>query len=73
MDTQNLDHMVERCPADARRKLGLLLEHGSSRPATREVPDPYYGGPDGFEHVLDLVEPACDALVVQLAKSLRPA
>jgi protein-tyrosine phosphatase len=29
----------------------------------REVPDPYYGGPDGFEHVLDLVEEASEGLI----------
>jgi protein-tyrosine phosphatase len=29
----------------------------------REVPDPYYGGPDGFEHVLDLVEEASEGLL----------
>lgn len=29
----------------------------------REVPDPYYGGPDGFEHVLDLVESAIKGLL----------
>ena len=28
-----------------------------------EVPDPYHGGPDGFEHVLDLVEEACEGLL----------
>jgi protein-tyrosine phosphatase len=72
MDAQNLDHLVERCPADARRKLGLLLERTHARAvSSQEVPDPYYGGPDGFEHVLDLVEPACDALVADLAKTLR--
>ena len=28
-----------------------------------EVPDPYYGGPDGFEHVLDILEDACNGLL----------
>ena len=32
----------------------------------REVPDPYYGGPDGFEQVLDLVEAACRDLLQEL-------
>ena len=34
--------------------------------ATREVPDPYYGGEAGFAQVLDLIEQACDALVIEL-------
>ena len=32
----------------------------------REVPDPYYGGPDGFEHVLDLVEDASEGLLADI-------
>ena len=31
-----------------------------------DVPDPYYGGPDGFEHVLDIVERSCDGLLEEL-------
>jgi protein-tyrosine phosphatase len=32
----------------------------------QEVPDPYYGGPDGFEQVLDLLEDACEGLLEHL-------
>ena len=31
-----------------------------------DVPDPYYGGPDGFEDVLDLVEAACRGLLAEV-------
>jgi len=31
-----------------------------------DVPDPYYGGPDGFEQVLDLIEEACGRLLAEL-------
>jgi protein-tyrosine phosphatase len=34
------------------------------------VPDPYYGGKDGFEHVLDLVEDACEGLVLYVQQRL---
>jgi protein-tyrosine phosphatase len=34
--------------------------------AERDVPDPYYGGPDGFEQVLDLVEAQCATLIAEL-------
>jgi len=37
------------------------------------VPDPYYGGPAGFDHVLDLVEDACDGLVARLRAELGAA
>ena len=38
----------------------------SLHPGLQEVPDPYYGGPAGFEHVLDLVEDACEGVVERL-------
>ena len=39
-------------------------------PHGAEVPDPYYGGPDGFEHVFDVCEAACRGLLEQLRKDL---
>lgn len=51
-----------------RASLGLLLDHHPET-AGQAVPDPYYGGADGFEQVLDLVETACDGLLRQLLKS----
>jgi protein-tyrosine phosphatase len=35
-----------------------------------EVPDPYYGSLSGFDQVLDLVEPACDGLIISLTRRL---
>ena len=35
-----------------------------------EVPDPYYGGEAGFRHVVDLVEDACDGLIIDIRKRL---
>lgn len=37
----------------------------------KEVPDPYYRGADGFEHVLDILEDACDELILSLKSQLR--
>jgi protein-tyrosine phosphatase len=39
--------------------------------SAREVPDPYYGGEQGFEHVLDLLEDACSGLLETLLKPSR--
>ena len=36
----------------------------------REVPDPYYGGPEGFEHVLDLIEDGCEGLLREVKSRL---
>jgi protein-tyrosine phosphatase len=38
-------------------------------PGIKEVPDPYYGGPEGFEHVLDLLEDACTGLLRALKRA----
>lgn len=45
--------------------LGLLLDLAPAA-GVREVPDPYYGGLDAFERVLDLVEQASEALVIRV-------
>jgi len=49
--------------------LGLLLDLAPAI-GVREVPDPYYGGLDGFERVLDLVEQASEELVVRVRSSI---
>jgi len=50
--------------------VSLLMEHARRHPDVREVPDPYYGAVAGFEHVLALVDDACDGLVARLAAEL---
>jgi protein-tyrosine phosphatase len=62
MDWDNLALLEERCPAPLRSKLGRLTEH-CRRHDSAVVPDPYAGGPQGFEDVLDLVEDACEGLI----------
>jgi len=36
-----------------------------------DVPDPYYGGEQGFEHVLDLLEDACSGLIEEIKPQLK--
>jgi protein-tyrosine phosphatase len=67
MDRDNLKLLRQACPEEHHAKLGLFLEYASSATGD-EVPDPYYGGPDGFERVLDLIEDAAGGLIKQLAK-----
>jgi protein-tyrosine phosphatase len=70
MDDDNLAALQALRPPEAPPP--RLLTEFSSRPdAPREVPDPYYGGPEGFEHVLDLIEDACDGLVTHLQTQLQ--
>ncbi|TMP39749.1 protein-tyrosine-phosphatase [Pseudoalteromonas rubra] len=55
-DKQNLADLQSRCPEHCLHKLTLFLRYGEQ--IQDEVPDPYYGGDEGFELVLDLVEQA---------------
>lgn len=72
MDDDNLDALLAACPPAHRPKVRLLMEF-ARRSRQRVVPDPYTGGIDHFEDVLDLVEDACDGLVAHLAKTLGEA
>ena len=56
MDFDNLSELVTLSPTPYDGHLGLFLTFGSTE--EQEVPDPYYGGDQGFEHVLNLVEDA---------------
>ena len=62
MDNSNLKDLQRMRPFDYKGHLGLFLEFGS-RGDYLEVPDPYYGGKEGFELVLDLVEDAAQGLL----------
>jgi len=62
MDEQNREFLLELCPVEYRHRVRLFLEFAPHL-ERREVPDPYYGGATGFEHVLDLVEEASAGLL----------
>lgn len=62
MDNSNLSDMRALEPAEHQAHVGLFLDFASHF-TEREVPDPYYGGDDGFEHVFDLVEDASRGLL----------
>ncbi|MDO5290644.1 MAG: low molecular weight protein-tyrosine-phosphatase [Pseudomonadota bacterium] len=66
MDAANERAARAVCPPAARHKLHRLTDF-CTRHAAHEVPDPYYGGQAGFEHVLDLVEDACEGLLRRLS------
>lgn len=67
MDRDNLELLRAACPVEHRLKLRLFMEFASGS-ELREVPDPYYGGPEGFEQVLDLVEDAASGMLRELSK-----
>jgi protein-tyrosine phosphatase len=69
MDSDNRREMLALAPSDeARAKVRMLREFDpdSEGAADLDVPDPYYGGPDGFDEVLDMVEAATRGLLARL-------
>jgi protein-tyrosine phosphatase len=64
---QALVRVAQRQGLETRAKVEPLVRYCRVSTA-REVPDPYYGGPDGFEAVLDLLEDACDGLMQTLMR-----
>jgi protein-tyrosine phosphatase len=72
MDRANLRDLQRLAPDDgARAKVQLLRDFDPAVKGPMDVPDPYYGGEDGFERVLDLTEDACRGLLVELRLSER--
>ncbi|MGE4062394.1 MAG: low molecular weight protein-tyrosine-phosphatase [Rhodospirillaceae bacterium] len=70
MDRDHFAHLESLRPNNARAEVKLFLEYHSDA-KHRDVPDPYYGGPDGFEQVLDMIEHASKVLLGQIAASLK--
>ena len=64
MDNANLSDLEDLAPdADAQAKLSLLRSYDAASPKSRDVPDPYYGGPRGFDDVFDICEAGCRGLL----------
>lgn len=67
MDDDNLRAVRRLCSATQVHKLKKLTDY-LPKSGYPEVPDPYYGGPEGFELVLDLIEEASRALLDELRR-----
>jgi protein-tyrosine phosphatase len=75
-DLDDFDLVLAMDDANHRALLRLASEHNRhklerfcdylTRHDDREVPDPWYGGPEGFEYVLDLLEDGCEALLARI-------
>jgi len=68
MDNANLEDLRAMQPQGYQGYLGLFLDF-SEQSAVQEVPDPYYGGEDGFELVFGLVEDAAKGLLRHMQSS----
>jgi len=67
MDRGHLDIMRRACPEPYRERLGLFMRYARNSEFD-EVPDPYYGGPMGFDAVLDMCEDAVQGLLETIAR-----
>ena len=70
MDRGHLEILRRIAPSQHRHKLRLFMEFAGERQSD-EIPDPYYGGPGGFERVLDMVEAAARGLLAQLRADFK--
>ncbi len=68
MDLHNLQALQRFAQAQQAKNLQLFMEF-ASRWREREVPDPYYGGSQGFERVLDMIEDASEGLLEHLIRT----
>lgn len=69
MDLSNRQNLLSLAPDDAARaKVSLLRDFDPDSPSNSEVPDPYYGGPDGFDVVLDICLAGCRGLLDHLRR-----
>lgn len=72
MDRENLRELLRLAPDEASRaKVALLRSFDPEAPPQAEVPDPYYGGADGFDHVLDLCMAACRGFLAHVDEAAR--
>lgn len=69
MDDSNMDALHDRAPGvEEERKLFRMTDFCRAHPDVDHIPDPYYGGDQGFELVLDILEDACAGLLEYLQR-----
>ena len=67
MDRKNLAELLAMAPdASARAKIRLSRSFDPASPPDADVPDPYYGGPEGFDRVFDICVAACTGLLATI-------
>ncbi len=70
MDRENRENLLGIAPSDAaKQKVHLFRAFDPASPKNAEVPDPYYGGPSGFEEVFDICDAAARGLLAHLRKA----
>jgi protein-tyrosine phosphatase len=70
MDAANLADLVAQAPDAGRVRMFREFDPRAGGDGELDVPDPYFGGDEGFEQVLEMVERTCDALVATVERDL---
>lgn len=68
MDNEQQQYLAANCPELNTERVGLLLSY-VRQDGEQQIPDPYYGNAQGFDHVYQLLDTATDALLQQLLKN----
>jgi len=67
-DQENKQDLLNLCPVQHQHKIALFLAFAGL--GEQVIPDPYYGGEQGFELVLDLLEEACDNILANIGSNI---
>lgn len=70
MDNENFNNVRQMANEHHQPKVGRMRDFDPD-PGNREVPDPYYGGPEGFENVFQIVKRSCQQLLDELRPHIR--
>ena len=71
MDKENLSLLQQKSPQQHLSKIQLFMQYSKSANSNAEVPDPYFGGHEGFELVLNMVEEASHGLLAHLCNNKK--
>ncbi len=66
MDTTNYKDLMRQCPQELRHKVRKMREFDNPPNHDADVPDPYYGGPEGFTSLFQLLHGCCENLLSYL-------
>lgn len=69
MDKSNYENVIQLATSDADKQKVKLILNESHPNKNLEVPDPYYGGDDGFEKVFQMLDEACEVIAQKISTS----
>jgi len=71
MDKSNYENTIKLAENEAQKRKVYMILNASKPDSNEDVPDPYYGGDDGFKLVFDLLDEACEIIKNQLETELN--